>query len=535
MFTDQLVSFEDFQAPASSPAPVIMQSSELGPFPESHIRFQKDSVYVHPSRDEAIQGTLFLLERKNQSGIECFLSWTPKAKGQNADKQQRDQLYALQIPLRDVGSIKRYVPTLGIPHIVVVTTTGIAFPPFYFYTGGVREFLAALKEEVTLLRSDEDPTMLLVSNSPHSNFMPPKRSSTEFGRSSLGLDASQLRTSFVGLPPSSPGMIGLGAPVAFSPALGSVQPLPYAPYPPYGPPPPGCVAYPPQPLVSSTISAPPLGGLYPSLPPLVMSSSSPAASSLSASAPAGAPAPVPSAPASPARAVMSASAPATPGPDDSNGVWKPTPVENFAWSLLEGLSKVPKLYRMGMEAPGRLLREFDAALQSVADVPVASRSPDAADSSNSSAKILSTLHPSHSTAIGAFELVDREEESRVPHVLRTEEISESDWCMFFDEQGRISNEAEVRRRIHYGGLTPSIRPEAWRFLLGFYPFSSTYEERDAILSERRYGSSYVRRCMCFSSSLSSWVMDSESVGSVQFNARSRGRLWAGWGQPASRW
>jgi hypothetical protein len=36
------------------------------------------------------------------------------------------------------------------------------------------------------------------------------------------------------------------------------------------------------------------------------------------------------------------------------------------------------------------------------------------------------------------------------------------------------------------GVSPELRPQVWKFLLNYYPYSSTAEERKQIDKDRRY-------------------------------------------------
>ena len=40
------------------------------------------------------------------------------------------------------------------------------------------------------------------------------------------------------------------------------------------------------------------------------------------------------------------------------------------------------------------------------------------------------------------------------------------------------------QEIFFGGFEQDVRPDAWRFLLCYYPFDSTYEERIALKKEK---------------------------------------------------
>ncbi|KAJ3433188.1 rabgap/tbc domain-containing protein [Anaeramoeba flamelloides] len=53
-------------------------------------------------------------------------------------------------------------------------------------------------------------------------------------------------------------------------------------------------------------------------------------------------------------------------------------------------------------------------------------------------------------------------------------------CSFMDEEGRLINEEEVRRRVFFGGVDSEIRPDVWKFFIGYWPADSTFEERSQI-------------------------------------------------------
>ncbi|XP_065185015.1 TBC1 domain family member 17-like [Sycon ciliatum] len=64
-------------------------------------------------------------------------------------------------------------------------------------------------------------------------------------------------------------------------------------------------------------------------------------------------------------------------------------------------------------------------------------------------------------------------------------LSPKKWASFFDKDGRICNESEVRRCIFRGGIDPTIRRDVWRYLFGIYPFNSTEREREVVAAELR--------------------------------------------------
>uniref|UniRef100_A0A3B3WTH9 TBC1 domain family member 15 n=1 Tax=Poecilia mexicana TaxID=48701 RepID=A0A3B3WTH9_9TELE len=79
-----------------------------------------------------------------------------------------------------------------------------------------------------------------------------------------------------------------------------------------------------------------------------------------------------------------------------------------------------------------------------------------------------------------FEVITRIDLGTRPQVSRAEPVSADDWSKHQDPEGRIENEAALRQRIFKGGLCHAVRREAWKFLLGYYPWTSTLEERKSL-------------------------------------------------------
>ncbi|GMI81199.1 hypothetical protein like AT5G52580 [Hibiscus trionum] len=131
----------------------------------AEIVYSKDNVTIHPTQfaSERISGRLKLIKQSSS----LFLTWIPyKGQSTNARLSEKDMnLYTIRaVPFADVRSIRRHTPTLGWQYIIVVLSSGLAFPPLYFYNGGVREFLATVKQHVFLMRSAEDANIFLVNN-----------------------------------------------------------------------------------------------------------------------------------------------------------------------------------------------------------------------------------------------------------------------------------------------------------------------------------------------------------------------------------
>ncbi|KAL1093919.1 hypothetical protein V6Z11_D06G061100 [Gossypium hirsutum] len=131
----------------------------------AQIVYLKDNVTIHPTQlaSERISGRLKLIKQ----GSSLFMTWIPyKGQSTNARLSEKDRnLYTIRaVPFADVRSIQRHTPVLGWQYIIVVLSFGFTFPPLYFYNGGVREFLATVKQHVLLMRSAEDANVFLVND-----------------------------------------------------------------------------------------------------------------------------------------------------------------------------------------------------------------------------------------------------------------------------------------------------------------------------------------------------------------------------------
>eukprot|EP00794_Sanderia_malayensis_P012824 gene12824-14140_t len=62
-------------------------------------------------------------------------------------------------------------------------------------------------------------------------------------------------------------------------------------------------------------------------------------------------------------------------------------------------------------------------------------------------------------------------------IKRGQRLQPEEWCAFMDREGRIKEHVRLMERIFRGGIHEDIRREAWKFLLGYFPYDSTYEER----------------------------------------------------------
>ncbi|CAN1190033.1 TBC1 domain family member 15 [Linum perenne] len=131
----------------------------------AEVIYLKDNVTIHPTQfaSERISGRLKLVKQ----GSLVSMTWIPyRGQSSNARLTEKDRnLYTIRaVPFSDVRSVRRHTPTLGWQYIIIVLSSGLAFPPLYFYNGGVREFLATLKQHVLFVRSMEDANVFLVND-----------------------------------------------------------------------------------------------------------------------------------------------------------------------------------------------------------------------------------------------------------------------------------------------------------------------------------------------------------------------------------
>ncbi|KAH7671938.1 Acyl-CoA N-acyltransferase protein [Dioscorea alata] len=140
----------------------------------SEVVYSKDNVTIHPTQygSERISGRLRLVKQ----GESVFMTWVPYkpypdgpdhlGQSSNSGLSEKDRnLYTIApVPLSEVCSIRRHTPTLSWPYMIVILSSGLAFPPLYFYSGGLREFLATLKQHVHVVRSADDANVFLVNN-----------------------------------------------------------------------------------------------------------------------------------------------------------------------------------------------------------------------------------------------------------------------------------------------------------------------------------------------------------------------------------
>ncbi|XP_042203048.1 TBC1 domain family member 16-like [Homarus americanus] len=58
------------------------------------------------------------------------------------------------------------------------------------------------------------------------------------------------------------------------------------------------------------------------------------------------------------------------------------------------------------------------------------------------------------------------------------------WITYFNEEGQIEDDLALRRAIFFGGVEPQLRANVWPFLLHYYDFRTSFQQRQAIMEEK---------------------------------------------------
>ncbi|GAB1295570.1 TBC1 domain family member 15 [Apodemus speciosus] len=83
-----------------------------------------------------------------------------------------------------------------------------------------------------------------------------------------------------------------------------------------------------------------------------------------------------------------------------------------------------------------------------------------------------------------FEVITRIDLGEPPVVQRREPVSLEEWTKSLDSEGRLRNVESMKQMIFRGGLSHSLRKQAWKFLLGYFPWDSTKEERTQLQKQK---------------------------------------------------
>lgn len=85
-----------------------------------------------------------------------------------------------------------------------------------------------------------------------------------------------------------------------------------------------------------------------------------------------------------------------------------------------------------------------------------------------------------------FEVIYKVDFKKLPEVSRGPPLTSKEWDAAFDTDGRVINVEQMKERIFRGGLeSNSLRQEVWKFLLHYYPWTSTRDERFDLAKQRQ--------------------------------------------------
>ncbi|KAF5175973.1 Tbc1 domain family member [Thalictrum thalictroides] len=427
----------------------------------AEVVFVKDNVTIHPTQyaSERISGRLRLIKH----GALLFMTWIPykekidsttHCSSSNTKLSEIDRnLYTIRaVPVTDIRSIRRHTPTFGWQYLIIVLSSGLAFPPLYFYNGGVREFLATIKQHVFLVRSVGDSNVFLVNDfqdplqrSLSSLELPRAVSISNTSTPTLASSAPQIENS-ERIDDGSSSISQYGGrhgPKIHDPARDlSIQVLEKF----------SLVTKFARETTTHLLREIQNDGF---LANDTKKQSQPPSNDNHETG------------LNDAQSVPNEIS-VTPDPLEK-------PLNEVLWlgcsnnlelraCSFDGkvidqwyeLSVYIRLYYLD----GRVLNEFWKE----------------------------THFEEAATRVGTFELVNSKEFDKLTLVWgqpRQPPLGSEEWATFFDAEGRIMDSKSLRKRIFYGGVEHQIRNEVWKFLLGYHEYDSTYAEREYLASVKK--------------------------------------------------
>ncbi|XP_027916325.1 TBC1 domain family member 17 isoform X1 [Vigna unguiculata] len=355
-------------------------STKNSPREGAEIVFMKENVAIHPTQfaSERISGRLKLIKQSSS----LFMTWIPY-KGHSSEARLSDDernLYTIKaVSFTEIRSIRRHTPALAWPYIIVVLSSGLAYPPLYFYSGGVKEFLATIKQHVLLVRSEEDANVFLVND--FQNTLQRTLSSLELPRA---------------------------VPIACGPSNLSVD---------------ESVLNENQGRADNDVN----NGSF--------------------------------------------SATQFPGRPSH----KVDPARDLSIHVLEKFSLVTKFAR---ETTSQLFGENHSNGFSERRTHIRNNLDHPRKSSHAEEKTSDESCVALDSQEVALDSQEFENLSLVWGKPRQPPLGSSEWIIFLDSEGRVTDSEALRKRVFYGGLDHDLRNEVWGLLLGYYPYESTYAERE---------------------------------------------------------
>ncbi|KAG0553435.1 hypothetical protein KC19_12G011400 [Ceratodon purpureus] len=389
--------------------------------PDSYeVVFVKDNVSVHPTQNasERISGRLRLIKQ----GASLFMTWIPytvKGGGRQGSSIMKS---AEKVSLAEMRSIRRHTPPFGLQYIIIVLTSGLAFPPLYFHTGGVREFLSTLRNHALLVRSNDDSNVYLVNDVQD----PLQRSLT-----SLELTEVTPVAVVVEPPPIVTKKDETVQPVEESPASTSMQTSVYR----QGP----------RREASREII-----NVLEKFSMVTKFARDTTAHLFGES-----------------RLL---------GNSEMDFDRGPMRLRNEG-SVSKSTGELPPVD--GAQEPVKDGKEA-AAKDEGKDTKKAQD-----EESEKQKRIANEEASTNVGSFELVDGTKNDTPALVWGRARPPPLGHEEWVTFLDREGRVVDSKALKKRVFHGGVEPNLRPELWKFLLGHYKFDSTYAERNALVSSKR--------------------------------------------------
>lgn len=163
----------------------------------------------------------------------------------------------------------------------------------------------------------------------------------------------------------------------------------------------------------------------------------------------------------------------------TSGGWISNMVRNPIGQTMDFLAKMSDVYTV---VPGYVQSGFSSPQRT----PDYHESSMAASTTDEFYEVLGTS-PRPSSESSSIDNQIKEEDDKLPprpHILRGSPLTAKQWGEFLSEDGRVSDEERVKEIIFRGGIESGLRTEVWKFLLDYYPWTSTAIEREELRTKK---------------------------------------------------
>jgi len=120
------------------------------------------------------------------------------------------------------------------------------------------------------------------------------------------------------------------------------------------------------------------------------------------------------------------------------------------------------------------------------DLIASNENMDAANGPDLTALMESVNGNLHESNNDGFEVIYKVDFKKPPEVVRGQPLTQKEWQASFDKDGRVINVDQLKERIFRGGLeSNALRRDVWKFLLNYFPWTSTRDERTELIKQRK--------------------------------------------------